>query len=119
MDGIAYVLAGLLTLVFVFLATIAHELTHYITIYPIAENVRLKREGYTRFFVEYDIYDSEQHMKLADISGISPLILGLGAIIILWALGGLPEPGLATMHLYAFLLVYTVGGPADYARVFA
>jgi hypothetical protein len=57
-------------------------------------------------------------MLLADISGISPLIVGLVAIIVMWAMGVLPAPRLASMHVYAFILIYTVGGPADYMRVF-
>jgi len=118
MDGLAYIQAGGLTLIFAFLAVIAHEMTHYITIYPIAENVRLRRDGYTRLYVEYDIYDGKTRMRLADISGISPLIFGLVVIIIMWAMGMLPAPSLASMHVYAFILIYTVGGPADYMRVF-
>jgi len=63
------------------LAIVMHELTHYITIWPIAERVWIQRAGTYRLETMYQIYNDSWRMQWADISNISPSIVGVSLLI--------------------------------------
>jgi uncharacterized membrane protein len=97
------------------LAIVAHELTHYITIWPVAEEVAIRRKSRWRLETVYQIYNDPWRMKYADISNLSPSILGLGFLIYTFFN---PVPiSLENLWLVPAWLAYTIGGSADYARL--
>jgi hypothetical protein len=99
------------------LAIVLHELTHYITIWPIAERVWIQRAGTYRLETMYQIYNDSWRMTWGDISNISPSIVGV-SLLITAVLTGFDPFVLENLWTIPFWLVYTVGGPADYASLF-
>ena len=99
------------------LAIIAHEITHYVTIWPVAEDVTIKRKSRGQLETVYQLYNDPWRMRWADISNISPSIIG--ALTLIYAIAtGFDPFVLEHLWLIPTWLVYTVGGPADYASLF-
>jgi len=97
------------------LAVIAHEMTHYLTIWPVAEEVTIKRKSKLRLETVYQLYNDPWRMRWADISNLSPSIIGLGFLGYTFFN---PVPiTLETIWLVPAWLAYTIGGSADYARL--
>jgi sulfite exporter TauE/SafE len=96
------------------IATLLHELTHYVLAALLFVEARIIRPEPWRLAVEYDMHANELNEKLSTIVNLSPGIIGLS----LWILGmfwGLtPTLSVDTAWLYAGSLVYIVGGPGDY-----
>lgn len=99
------------------LAIVAHEMTHYITIWPVAEEVTIHRKSRWQLETVYQLYNDPWRMRWADISNISPSIIGAVALIYAIATGFDPFV-LERLWLIPTWLVYTVGGSADYAGLF-
>jgi hypothetical protein len=97
-------------------AVLAHEVTHYLAAYPIAEDVRMLHVAPTSLAVEYDYYDQPWRHRAADVANLSPLILGLVAMAVAWATVGLPAAELGNLWMLLGWLAFTVGGPADFVR---
>jgi len=99
------------------LAIVAHEMTHYLTIWPVAETVTIQRKSRWQLETVYQLYNDTWRMRYADISNISPSIVGV--LVLLYAIAtGFDPFTLQSLWLIATWLVYTVGGPADYAALF-
>jgi len=97
------------------LSIVAHEMTHYLTIWPIAEEVTIKRKSKWRLETVYQLYNDPWRMRWADISNISPSIIGLGFLIYTF-LNPVPIR-LETLWLVPAWFAYTIGGSADYSRL--
>jgi len=97
---------------------LAHEATHYVAAYPIAEEVRLIRPRPTSLAVEYDYFDERWRHRAADVVNLSPLIIGLVAMVAVWVTVGLPAAELSNLWMLVGWLGFTVGGPADFIRTF-
>ena len=95
------------------MAIIAHELTHYVTIWPVAENVEIRRKDRFRLETVYQLYNDPWRMRWADISNISPSIIGVAFLI--WTFFNPIPITVETLWMVPTWLVYTVGGSADYA----
>jgi hypothetical protein len=91
----------------------AHELTHVITIWPVAENVTVRRKNRWRLETVYQLYDQQWRMRYADISNLSPSILGTLALVGFLLTNPFPIE-FETLWVVPTWLVYTVGGSADY-----
>ena len=113
MDGYIPYLAIVLAPV---LAIVLHELTHYLTIWPVAEEVWVQRKGSYRLETMYRLYNDPWRMRYADISNISPSIIGVLSLVVAVLTAFNP---FVVEHLWTipFWLVYTVGGPEDYAAL--
>jgi len=99
------------------LAIVAHEMTHYFTIWPVAETVTIQRKSRWQLETVYQLYNDTWRMRWADISNISPSIVGV--LVLLYAIAtGFDPFTLQSLWLIPTWLVYTVGGPADYAALF-
>ena len=98
------------------LAGLAHEITHYVTIWPVAENVRMQRRGKATLQIEYDLYDDPWRMRYADISNILPSIIGLSALIVFLVTNPFPIT-LETLWVFPTWLGYVMGGPGDYSFI--
>jgi hypothetical protein len=97
------------------LAVVAHEMTHYLTIWPVAEEVTIHRKSRWRLETVYKLYNDPWRMKYANISNISPSIIGVGFLIYTFFN---PVPiTLENLWLVPTWLAYTIGGSADYARL--
>jgi hypothetical protein len=99
-------------------AVLAHEVTHYLAAYPIAEDVRMLRVAPTSLAIEYDYYDEPWRHRAADVANVSPLIIGLLVMLGGWLTVGLPAAELGNLWMLVGWLVFTVGGPADFVRWF-
>jgi hypothetical protein len=99
------------------LAVIAHELTHYVTIWPVAETVDVEVDLAWRgkFEVVYELYNDPWRMWWADMSNLSPLLIGLSIMGYLLTIG-FPW-SIETLWVAPTWLFYSVGGAADFARV--
>jgi len=104
-------------------AIVAHELTHVVTIWPVAENVTVRRKNRWRLETVYQLYNQEWRMRYADISNLSPSILGTLALVgfvvtnpfaIKFVVTNPFAINLETLWVVPTWLVYTVGGSADY-----
>lgn len=101
------------------LAILAHELVHYVVMWPVAEEVRLEAADWTlsELRVESDIRDEEWRHRWADAAGYAPLAGGL-AVLAVWMQTGLPDPstmwGLGQWN--ALLWFGFLGGLSDYSR---
>jgi hypothetical protein len=98
------------------LAGPAHELTHYVSIWPVAEDVRLQRRGKTTLQIEYDLYDDPWRMRYADISNILPSIIGISALIVFLITSPF-ELTLETLWVVPSWVAYVIGGPGDYSFI--
>jgi len=99
------------------LAIVAHEMTHYLTIWPVAETVTIQRKSRWQLETVYQLYNDTWRMRWADISNISPSIVGV--LVLLYAIAtGFDPFTLQSLWIIPTWLVYTVGGPADYAALF-
>ena len=94
-------------------AILAHELTHYLTIWPVAENVKIQRKHKWRLETIYQLYNDEWRMRYADISNLSPSIIGTVALVGFLVLSPFSIT-LETLWVVPTWLVYTIGGSADY-----
>jgi hypothetical protein len=103
----------------VIVGALAHEAMHYLSVLPVAENVRVIRPSPTRLAVEYDYYDEAWRHRYADIANVSPLLVGLIGMLVAWLTVGLPSFELQNAFVFAGWVTFTVGGPADFVRVFA
>jgi hypothetical protein len=65
----------------------------------------------------YQIYNDSWRMTWGDISNISPSIVGV-SLLITAVVTGFDPFVLENLWTIPFWLVYTVGGPADYASLF-
>lgn len=97
-----------------FCGVILHELTHYLTIYPIAQDVRLLFDN--GLYVEYDIQNTQFKRIWANLSDISPSIVGMSTLIYLLLSNAIPTLSLSTIGLYLGVITYSVGGPDDYSN---
>jgi len=95
------------------LAIVAHELTHYITICPVAENVTIKRKSRWQLETVYQLYNDPWRMRWADISNISPSIIGV--MFLIWTFFNPIAITIETLWMIPAWVVYTIGGSADYA----
>jgi len=96
-----------------------HELVHYVAVWPMAEHVRLVRPRPTKLAVEYDYFDEDWRHRWGDFAGIMPLLLGLTVMLVAFFTVGFPEFAPENTAVFVGWLVFTVGGPGDFARVFA
>jgi hypothetical protein len=105
---------------FLLLGLFLHELTHVITIYPIAQDVRLLFNN--GFEVEYDYLDKPLNHHYATLSNVSPSIIGLSILLFLLISKTYSYPPLfisgnlsfSTVGLYIGTIIYSVGGEYDY-----
>jgi len=75
------------------LAIVAHEVAHYVFMWPVAEDVRLIVSDWTlsELRVESDIRDQPWRHRWADAAGYAPLLCGLGVLVV-WGQVGFPDP---------------------------
>jgi len=97
------------------LAIVAHEMTHYLTIWPVAEEVTIRRKSTWRLETVYQLYNDPWRMRWADISNLSPSIIGVGFLGYTF-LNPVPIT-LETLWLVPAWLAYTIGGSADYSAL--
>ena len=100
------------------IGVVLHELVHYVAVWPMAEDVRLVRPRPTKLAVEYDYYDQDWRHRWGDVAGLAPLLIGLSVMLVGWATVGLPEFAPENTAVFVGWLVFTVGGPGDFLRVF-
>jgi len=105
---------AVLLLVLPVVGALMHEATHYLTIWPVAEDVRLVRPQRLRLAVEYDLYDEPWRIKWANISDVSPSLIGLSALAVAIVMGAAPAPTLDSLGIYGGWLMFTLGGIRDY-----
>jgi len=105
---------AVLLLVLPVVGALMHEATHYLTIWPVAEDVRLVRPQRLRLAVEYDLYDEDWRLKWANISDVSPSLIGLSALAVAIVMGAAPAPTLDSLGIYGGWLMFTLGGIRDY-----
>jgi len=99
------------------LAIPAHELTHFVTIWPVAHSVEIRRTTRAKLQVVYELYNDPWRLRWADISDLSPTIVGFVLLIVMvWA--GV-ELSLETLWIVPTWLRYTIGGAEDYASLLA
>jgi len=89
-------------------AIVLHELVHYVAVWPIAEDVRIKFGDYLPREVEYDLFDQPWRMKWADFADVAPLLLALAGIPLAVYLG--PPGFLEAPWLYTGWVVFGLGG---------
>jgi len=118
MTSAALLLELVLIIPAMLVGVLAHEATHYLAAYPIAEDVRLVRPASTSLAVEYDYFDERWRHRAADVANLSPLIIGLVAMVAAWVTVGLPAAELSNVWMLVGWLTFTVGGPADFIRTF-
>ena len=110
-------------LVLLLCALILHELTHVITIYPIAQDVKIVFDN--GFDIHYDYENTSFNHTYATLSNLSPSIIGITILLFLsisktysypplFVLGNL---NFSTVGLYLGTIIYSVGGKNDYQLI--
>ena len=110
-------------LVILLCALILHELTHVITIYPIAQDVKIVFDN--GFDIHYDYENTSFNHTYATLSNLSPSIIGITILLFLsisktysypplFVLGNL---NFSTVGLYLGTIIYSVGGKNDYQLI--
>jgi hypothetical protein len=100
-------------------AIFAHELTHYVGMWPIAEKVELHVEdwGTSELYVESEIIDVHWRHRWADVVGAAPLLISLLTLAVWWATDSFPGTDMLGLGAWNMLLWYGfLGGLSDYSR---
>jgi hypothetical protein len=97
-------------------AIFLHEITHYLTIWPVAESVRIQRKEKWRLETVYELYNEEWRMRYADISDLSPSLIGISLLLTFILLQPFAIK-LETLWVVPTWFAYTVGGGADYTFI--
>ncbi|MDR9395866.1 MAG: hypothetical protein RI571_16410, partial [Roseovarius sp.] len=79
----------------------------------VAETVTIKRKSRWQLETVYQLYNDPWRMRWADISNISPSIIGVAFLI--WTFFNPIAITLETLWMIPTWVVYTIGGSADYA----
>lgn len=101
------------------LAIFAHELTHYVGMWPVAEKVELHIEDWTmsEMYVESEIKNERWRHRWADVVGSAPLLLALAVMAGWWLTGSWPGTDMLGLGVWnAWLWFGFFGGLADYSR---
>ena len=114
------VLELLSPLALLLLGLLLHELTHIVTIYPIAQDVKILFDN--GFDVQYEYDDTAFNHTYATLSNLSPSIIGMSILIFLSISKTYSYPplflsgqiSLSTVGLYLGTIIYSVGGTNDY-----
>jgi len=112
-------------LVLLLCALILHELTHVITIYPIAQDVEIVFDN--GFDIHYQYETTPFNQAYATLSNLSPSIIGITILLVLSISKTYSYPPLflsgnlnfVTLGLYLGTIVYSVGGKNDYQLTLA
>lgn len=99
-------------------AIIAHELTHYVAMWPVAERVDLHVEDWTlsEMRVESQIRNEPWRHRWADLAGVAPMLIGV-SVLVIWSQRGYPGTDMIGLGAWNMLLWYGfLGGLSDYSR---
>jgi hypothetical protein len=110
-------------LAFLLCALILHELTHVITIYPIAQDVQIVFDN--GFDIHYQYENTPFNQTYATLSNLSPSIIGITILLVLSISTTHSYPPLLvsgnlnylTVGLYLGTIIYSVGGKNDYQLI--
>ena len=110
-------------LVLLLCALMLHELTHVITIYPIAQDVKIVFNN--GFDIHYQYENTSFNHTYATLSNLSPSIIGLSILLFLSISTTYSYPPLfvsgnlnyLTVGLYLGTIIYSVGGTNDYQLI--
>jgi len=110
-------------LVLLLCALILHELTHIVTIYPIAQDVKIVFDN--GFDIHYQYETTPFNQAYATLSNLSPSIIGISILLVLSISKTYSYPPLlvsgnlnfTTVGLYLGTIVYSVGGKNDYQLI--
>ena len=110
-------------LAFLLCALILHELTHVITIYPIAQDVQIVFDN--GFDIHYQYENTPFNQTYATLSNLSPSIIGITILLVFSISTTHSYPPLLvsgnlnylTVGLYLGTIIYSVGGKNDYQLI--
>lgn len=104
-------------LVGTYLAILGHELTHYIGMVPVAEDVELRVSDLWLSDLEVvsEIRDEQWRHQWADVVGVLPALIGV-SVLVVWSQIGWPRTDMVGLAQWNALLWYAfLGGLSDYA----
>jgi hypothetical protein len=100
-------------------AILAHELTHYIGMWPVAEKVEMHIEDWmlSEIYVESEIRNDHWRHRWADLVGALPLLVSGVVLAGWWLTDSLPGTDMLGLGLWNMWLWYgLLGGLSDYSR---
>lgn len=96
---------------------IAHEFTHVVAVWPVANSVRVSVANFPTLSVQADIPDTDHAQRVADAAGAAPMVVGIAVALGATLTGTLPiEPTLDTVIAWFCWFIFTVGSPSDHVR---
>jgi len=96
---------------------VGHELTHYIAWLPVATSIEYHFEEQ---YIEAEYPDTPFARKWAAVAGISPIIVAIGLVLALIAIGWDPAASWHHITASAAVVLYGIsGGKSDFVALFS
>ena len=96
---------------------VGHELTHYVAWLPVATSIEYHFEEQ---YIEAEYPDTPFARKWAAVAGISPIIVAIGLVLALIAIGWDPAASWHHITASAAVVLYGIsGGKSDFVALFS